>query len=41
MKEYLKKNFESAPQTKTSMMSVDMKLNEAFQANNNDKFDPH
>jgi len=41
MKEYLKKNFESAPQSKTSMMSADMKLNETFQANNSDKLNSH
>lgn len=41
MKEYYKKNFGSHPQTQTSMMSIDMKLNETFQANKNDKCNSH
>jgi len=41
MKEYYQKNIGSAPQTQTSMISIDTKLNETFQANNNDKFNSH
>ena len=37
MKEYYQKNYGSPLRTQTSMMSTEIKLNETFQANNNDK----